>query len=142
MLIRTAQGEAELQIRGTALSPKQRIALRLLDGKKNVADIQSYAGEERTVDSWYELIKKGYIQPEEMSRPPFSEYSDLQNKLTCVIICNLNEKASATFNIINNLEETSDGIAEALYKIERLVLMTIDETIVAELSRRMNEVIS
>lgn len=142
ILARTTEGEAILKDRFANLSPKQRVALRLPDGKKTVAEIQTFAGKERTVDSWYELIHEGYLQPKKMSTAPFSQYTRLQHNLTCIIICILNEKASATFNIIDNLQETPEGITEALRKIERLVRMTIDEDAVAQLSYRMKEVIT
>ncbi len=142
VLVRTRKGEEVLRGGVVDLSPKQRIALRLPDGEKTVADIQAYAGKERTVDSWYELIREGYLHPLKMETAPFNDYSELQRKLTSIIICNLNEKASATFNIIDNLQETPEGISEALYKVERLVRLTIDENIVTQLNFRMSEITS
>ena len=142
ILTRTTLGEAVLKDRLAKLSPKQRVALRLPDGEKTVAEIQTFAGKERTVESWYELVREGYLQPQKMCTPPFNKYSELQHKLASIIICILDEKATATFNIIDNLQETPEGITEALRKIERLVRMTIDKDAIAQLNYRMNEVLA
>lgn len=142
ILVRTSQGDKALREGSSSLTHKQRIALRLADGVKTVSDIQSFAGEERTVNSWYELIKANHLQPKDMNVPPFSEYAGIKYKLLSVIMCNLNDKASATLKIVNNLEETPEGISETLRKVERLVRMTIDEDIVAQLSYRMREALS
>ncbi len=126
ILVRTQQGERQIQKSAIKLDQRHKVALWLVDGVRSVAEILDVAGVERTIEPWYELIQLDLIRPQLALSPPVSTMSTLRQQLACIAICHLGHAALPVYKIIENMQETKPGLADAIRKIERLVKLTID----------------
>lgn len=134
ILVRTEKGEEQLKNASVKIDQRHKVALWLIDGVKSVAEILDEAGEERTIEPWYELIRLDMIRPSMAMDPPVCEMNTAQQKLACIAICHLGNAATQIYKIIENMDESTLGMADTIRKIERLVKLTIDASRAQRLS--------
>ena len=136
VLIRTAAGRKELVQRSRTMSQSLRKLLILTDGNNRVGDLRRLMGSENGLDrELCELMCRGLVVTLLAESPPVCEFPPHQQLVANLAIAYLNGHAEPLFGIIAGMEESGEGRAGAIGRIERLVRLTIDERAARELAQ-------
>lgn len=134
--VRTAAGREELVQRSRTMRLALRKLLILADGNNRVADLRRLVGPAGSLDrDLCELLGRGLVMTQLAQFPPVCDFPSHRQLAANLAIAYLNGHAKPLFGIIAGMEESGEGCAEAITRIERLVRLTIDERAARELAR-------